>query len=91
MTSDREPTARPFQGMPSQPFCDSKAPTPCCVCGRNVPSVTWRARVVMDGGYRFAMPDEVVDEARDLGGFPVGSECRKKLGRYAIPAEEVAR
>lgn len=89
--STREPTARPFQGTPTKSFADSKAATPCCVCGRNVPSVTWRARVVMDGGYRFAMPAEVVDAAYDLGGFPVGSECRKKLGRFAIPAQEVER
>lgn len=91
--SDKPVTVVPFQGTPQQPYNASRAEHPCCVCGRNVPSPKWYARVVIDNGTtRWAMPDEIIVESRgttDLGGFRVGSAaCAKRLGRFAIPAGE---
>ena len=60
--------------------------TPCVVCGKpikNEEKAKW-IRVV-DGGARFAGPDETIeDEAADMGCFPIGPGClrkhRKELG-----------
>lgn len=56
----------------------------CAVCGRptsrknRTNGRTVFVRVV-DGGSRFAHPDEDVDERGDMGYFPVGSECAKSV------------
>ncbi len=50
----------------------------CAICGRRTKPDAAHARVV-DGGTRFATPDEVADEAGDMGFFPIGSECAKSL------------
>lgn len=52
----------------------------CVLCGRQTggKSNTRFFRVV-EGGSRFAHPDEQVHPAGDMGYFPVGSECAKAL------------
>lgn len=58
--------------------------TECVLCGKQTSrngrsnGTTIHVRVV-DGGGRFATPDEVVDARGDMGYFPVGSECAKSL------------
>lgn len=82
-----EPSVEPFQGTAGRPYNASRAASPCVVCGRHVGSPRAYARVVRgEGGYRWAAPDEVVDGEEDMGAYPVGSECLRKLGRFAVPA-----
>jgi hypothetical protein len=55
------------------------------VCGRNVIDPKAYARVARGpSGYRFVMPEERVADGDDMGGYPVGSECMKKIGRFAV-------
>lgn len=55
------------------------AAPPCAVCGKPVVvAVTTRWARVVDGGARFAPRDEVVEEAGDMGCWPVGRGCLRK-------------
>lgn len=52
---------------------------PCVICGKPIKDkerAKWLR--VVDGGDRFATSDEVVDEAGDMGSYPIGSGCLRK-------------
>jgi hypothetical protein len=67
----------------------------CCVCGKKVMPYKAEWATVVDGGKRFAMRGEEIDD-RDpgyMGMFPVGPDCARKLVlvRVAIDPPMVPR
>lgn len=76
----------PFSGPrfhKNEDRCESPA-TPCALCGKAVKE-PWPASVrVVDGGASFATREQVegkapIDAAGDMGGWPLGSDCARKL------------
>lgn len=56
---------------------DGVGDTPCVCCGKATRGERW---VHLAGyGGQFVTEDEPVDETEDLGWFPIGPECAKKL------------
>lgn len=51
---------------------------PCVVCGTPIPTPEYEVRLV-DGGASLALPDEVVDARGDMGLYPIGPECRRRI------------
>ena len=59
--------------------------TACGYCGRAVKD-SWKDAVrVVDGGARFATRDEPAEEAGDMGCFPIGPDCARKLRAAGLP------
>lgn len=64
--------------------------TGCVFCGKKVNENKAKWVRVVDGGKRFAGPDEIVDQSGDMGCFPMGPSCHKKYGPE-IPTVEPFR
>lgn len=99
----RRPSVRPFSGTKTRTYTENEEAThatnPCGVCGRQIDDARecYVARVVY-GGARWAMPDATVDECGDpieprgdMGAFPIGPTCAKKLGAFAVKSEHLPR
>jgi hypothetical protein len=60
---------------------------PCAVCGREMKGGNHYAVHVIDGGDNILHPedeDEYIDDGGDMYWHPVGPECRKKFGTFAV-------
>lgn len=59
---------------------------PCAACGRELKGEAWFVHVI-DGGSNVLHPSEEATyqpDAGEMGFHPVGPECRKKFGAFAV-------
>lgn len=88
-------TVRPFSGAKYEQNSERAGDLfPCAICGNGCKN--WIGAVhVVAGGARFATKEEhegtiPVDSAADMGCFPVGPECARKIkaaGAFVFPWE----
>lgn len=90
MTHFDQVMIRPFSGPRYHENKDAcpEDKAPCVLCGKPVKlelGTTWVH--VIDGGARFRpadMPDSAIDLSGDMGVWPLGSECKRKLDMRTI-------
>lgn len=84
-------TIAPFSGSQygkNSERCEYKDESPCCLCGKSTKDDGSLYVHVTDGGSRFATKEEH-ESGESLGGgdmgcFPVGASCAKKLRKAGV-------
>lgn len=59
---------------------------PCAACGRELKGKHWYVHVI-DGGSRVLHPadeHQYKPDGGEMGSHPIGPECRKKFGEFAV-------
>lgn len=62
----------------------SHGDNPCIICGRYVKKPSKYSARLCDGGSNFAPVDIEIDWRNDMGFYPIGPECRKKLPKNFV-------
>jgi hypothetical protein len=88
MTTAKKP--KPFSYDRSREAAFTATSQPCACCGRKVVTAEARHHVhVINGGAAYGGPEDT-DDAGDMGWFPVGATCAKRLRKAGVHVEELA-